>query len=135
MSPKARQETFIRRNLIIVAVAEILMTIPQSGIPLLFSTRIQRIMCIERQLPCAQLSIAPPDTVIGDTNVLTSSLASALGASNFLGTLLIGSVSDAVGRRSCILVVALGLVADSLVCLLCNDIQVCARAALCESFR
>jgi hypothetical protein len=130
--PKARQETFIRRNLIIVAVAEILMTIPQAGIPLLFSTRIQRIMCAERQLPCAQSSIAPSDSVIGATNLYTSYLSSALGASNFLGTLLVGSVSDVVGRRSCILVVSLGLVADSLTCLLCSDLQVCLRAALCH---
>jgi hypothetical protein len=124
-SPKTRQKKFIRRNLIIVAIAEILMTVPQAGIPLLFSTRIQRIMCIEKQLPCAAAALPPSDVIISDANLYTSYLSSAIGAGNFCGTLLIGSISDAVGRRRCILVVAFGLVVDSLACLLCSDLQVC----------
>jgi hypothetical protein len=119
-----RQQKFIRRNLIIVAVAEILMTVPQAGIPVLFSSRIQSIMCAERQLPCAATSVTPSDDVIGDANLYNSYLSSAIGAGNFFGTLLIGSISDTVGRRRCILAVAIGLAVDSLACLLCSDLKV-----------
>ncbi len=123
-SPEVHQQKFITRNLVLVAIAEILMTMPQAGLPLLFATRIQRIICADRHLTCSSDSIFPSPSVIADTNVYTSYLSSAIGASNFLGTLLIGSVSDIVGRRACILVVALGLVADSIICMLCSDMQV-----------
>ena len=124
VSPEIRQDQFILRNLVIIFIAEILMTIPQAGIPLLFTTRIQRILCTDRQLPCSSASVFPSDSVIGDTNLYTSYLSSALGGSNFFGTLLIGSVSDILGRRFCVLVVAFGLVADCLICMLCNDLKV-----------
>ena len=123
-SPSVRQDKFILRNLVIIFFAEIFMTIPQSGIPLLFTTRIQRILCTDRQLPCSSASVFPSDDVIGDTNLYTSYLSSALGGSNFFGTLIIGSVSDILGRRFCILIVAFGLVADCLICMLCNDLKV-----------
>ena len=123
-SPEIQQHKFIRRNLVIVAVAEILMTMPQAGIPILFATRIQRIICTDRLLPCSRDAVFPSESVITDANLYTSYLSSAVGASNFLGTLLIGSVSDIIGRRICVLVVALGLVADSVICMMCNNLQV-----------
>ena len=123
-SAAVQQAKFVRRNLIIIAIAEIMMTLPNAGVPLLFATRIQRIMCGQRQLPCADGSIFPSDSVISDTNIYSNYLSSAVGASNFVGTLLIGSISDIVGRRVCIIVVAFGLVADSLFCMLCDDLQV-----------
>jgi MFS family permease len=136
-SPEVQQHKFIRHNLVIVAVAEILMTMPQAGIPLLFATRIQHIICTERRLPCSNISVFPSQSVIADSNVYTSYLSSAVGASNFLGTLLIGSVSDIVGRRACILVVAFGLLADSIICMLCGDLQVgfvLLHASMCRFF-
>ncbi len=123
-SPEVQQQNFIRRNLVIVAIAEILMTMPQAGIPILFATRIQRIICTDRLLPCSRDAVFPSESVITDANLYTSYLSSAVGASNFLGTLLIGSVSDIIGRRICVLVVALGLVADSIICMMCSDLQV-----------
>jgi hypothetical protein len=123
-SPEIQQHNFIRRNLVIVAVAEILMTMPQAGIPILFATRIQRIICTDRLLPCSRAAVFPSESVITDANLYTSYLSSAVGASNFLGTLLVGSVSDIIGRRICVLVVALGLVADSVICMMCSDLQV-----------
>ena len=102
------------------------MTIPQAGIQLLFTTRIQRILCTDRQLRCSSASVFPSDSVIGDTNLYTRAcyLSSALGGSNFFGTLLTGSVSDILGGRFFILIVAFGLVADCLICMLCNDLKV-----------
>jgi hypothetical protein len=129
-SPAVRQDKFIRRNLIIIAIAEFMMTLPNAGIPLLFATRIQRIMCSERHLPCSDDSVFPSDSVISDANIYSNYLSSAVGASNFFGTLLIGSVSDIVGRRICIIVVAFGLVADSLFCMFCDDLEVLNFALL-----
>jgi hypothetical protein len=121
---KIRQKLFIHRNLFIITIADFLMTAPLAGIPLLFAMRVQRIMCTERQLPCSSESIFPSVSVINESNLYTSYLSSALGCSNFFGTLLIGSVSDIVGRRICLFVVGLGIVADCVVCTFCSDLHV-----------